>query len=186
MSFPTKETPEWIRELVINNEYEQNMSIMVLPDLFDRYLKECSYDEEEPDDESIDLEELDIDVKIDTDVKYEDIPEITFTQAKKLRNKKIETSLTKIEERQLEKYFFQCNIIVDHKVNQEQELWDIYCDYGKGTFRNLSYEKGYNDGSIRICDIINDVYPEISNILSLRVELIDRICDYWNQTLSGL
>jgi hypothetical protein len=56
------------------------------------------------------------------------------------------------------------------------ELWDVYKDYGRGRFRNLSYEKGFKDGSVRISDIISEVYPEISNRLALRVELIDQMC----------
>ena len=176
MCFPNKETPSWIKELVLNNEYEQNMSIMMLPEVFGRYLEECSYEEEPLDEEEFDFDEFDEEVKIDDKFEYEDIPEVTFSQAKELRKKKIDSSLTKLEEGQLEKFYFQCNIVVDKKINQEKELWDIYCNYGKGKFRNLSYEKGYNDGSIRICDIVSEVYPEISNILSLRIEWIDKIC----------
>lgn len=176
MRFPTKDTPEWITELVLNNEYEQNTSIMMLDDVFNRYLTECSYEEEiDYDEEEFDFEE-DEPVKLDDSFDYVDIPSITFDLAQELRKKKIENSITKLEEAQLEKFYFQYMLFGENRMKDQIELWEIYCDYGKGKFKNLSYEKGFNDGSVRICDIINDVYPEISNILSLRVEMIDKIC----------
>jgi hypothetical protein len=49
-------------------------------------------------------------------------------------------------------------------------LWNVYCNYGKKKFRNLSYEKGLNDGTLRICDIISSSFPEIADNLSRKLE----------------
>ena len=178
MIYPNKETPEWIRHLVLSNIYEQNMSIMMLEDMFKRYLSECSYEHEDIDEdeleEEMDMEEMDM--CIDGEFDYKDIPELTLSQTKELRKKKIESSLTKMEEAQLEKYYFQHMLVEKDIWDVEDELWDVYKNYGKGKFRNLSYEKGYIDGSVIICDIVSQIYPEISNKLALRVELIDEIC----------
>ena len=174
MKFPNNETPKWIKELVLNNEYEQNMSIMMLAETFNRYMEECNYDEEALDEDEFDFEEEEV-VVVDKFV-YADIPEITFSKAQEIRKKKIENSITKLEEAQLEKFYFQYMLFGENRMKDQIMLWDIYLDYGKGKFRNLTYEKGYNDGTIRICDIVSEVYPEISNILSLRVDWIGRIC----------
>ena len=178
MKMTNKNTPEWIRELVLSNIYEQNMSIMMLDKMFQRYLTECSYEHEEIDEEELE-EELDMDeeeITIDETIEYKDIDELTFSQMRDLRKKKIDSSLTKMEEAQLEKYYFQHMLVENNCIRLEMELWDVYKDYGKGRFRNLSYEKGLKDGSVRISDIISEVYPEISNRLALRVELIDEMC----------
>jgi hypothetical protein len=111
------------------------------------------------------------------EIEYNEIPELTFSQMKELRKKKIESVLTKMEEAQLEKDYFQHMLVEKNCIKHEMELWDVYRDYGKGKFRNLSYEKGYKDGSVRICDIVSDIYPEISSRLALRVDLINDICN---------
>jgi len=178
MEFPNKKTPDWIRKLVLANIFEQNMSIMEIDKMFQRYLVECSYENEELDEDELE-EELDMDEEdslIDDEIDYTDIPELTFSQMKEFRKKKIEAVLTKLEEAQLEKYYFQHMLVEKNCINQELALWDVYRDHGKMKFRNLSYEKGYKDGSVRICDIVSDIYPEISSRLALRVELIDEIC----------
>jgi hypothetical protein len=178
MNFPTNKTPDWIRHLVLANTYEQNMSIMLLDQMFQRYLTECSYSHEDIDEEELE-QELDMDEEEEAcieDIEYKDIVELTRSQAVELRKKKIESSLTKSEETQLQKYYFQCMLTENRVWNNEVALWDVYKESGKGKFRNLSYEKGYKDGSVRICDIVSDIYPEISSRLALRVELIDQMC----------
>jgi hypothetical protein len=178
MNYPDK-TPEWIRQLVLTNIYEQNMSIMMLEKMFQRYLTECSYEHEDIDEDELE-KEMDMDEEeniVDDHIEYKDIPELTFSAMKELRKKKIESVLTKLEETELEKFYFQHMLVEKNCIKQEMALWDVYKDYGKGKFRNLSYEKGYKDGSVRICDIVSEVYPEISGRLALRVELIDEMCN---------
>jgi hypothetical protein len=91
MNYPNKKTPEWIKQLVLSNIYEQNMSIMMLEQMFQRYLTECSYEHEDIDEEDLE-EEMDMEEEksiVDDLIEYKDIPELTFSQMKDLRKKKI-------------------------------------------------------------------------------------------------
>lgn len=176
MVYQNKDTPKWINELVLFNTQEQNISIMNLEPLFDRYLEECNYDNEELDEEDIESEydfgEDEIPIE---NIDYEDIEEITFSQVKELRNKKMSDSLSKYEEAQLEKYYFQF-MLVDNRIwENELQLWDIYKDFGKNKFRNISFEKGLNEETLRLTDIVSTIYPEICSKFALRVEIIQEI-----------
>ena len=153
---------------------------MLLEKMFQRYLTECSYKHIKLDEEELE-EELDMDEEeciVDEDIEYHDIKELTMSQVRELRNKKIHKPLTKMEEAELEKYYFQINVIVNRNNwdKNELDLWNIYKNYGKGKFRNLAYEKGLKDGTVRICDIVSEVYPEIGSKLALQIELIDEMC----------
>ena len=174
------QTPEWITELVIKNEFEQNMSIINLNQLFERYLKECHYEEQYVSDELVqeDFKDNDDTIIIDDSFEYEEIPSISTDDAILLMKKRVELTTTKLEEATLEKYYFQIMLVVinKRKLIIQKQLWHIYLEYGKGKFRNLAYEKGYNEGTLRLCDIMNDVYPEVSRAFSLRVEMIKEIC----------
>ena len=172
----TEHTPKWVKNLLITNIHESNMSIMNLEQLFYKYLELCNYDISEEDDEELD--DLDIDDEksniVFEDYQYEDIPEITFSQRQGLLNKKKTEPLSDIEEFTLNKNFFQATLIVEGRSNINKDdqisLWNVYCNYGKSKFRNLSYEKGLNQGTLRICDIISDSFPELADNLSRKLE----------------
>ena len=174
-------TPKWIINLCLTNIFEQNMSEMLLEPLFKRYLTECSYEHEELlYDEACLLQEQDvlsIDINFNDEFEYNDIKDLTYPDANVLKKKKIESVLSKEEEIQLEKYYFQHALvnmdIWDSKV--EHNLWDIYKSYGKNKFRNMSFEKGLLAGTVRINDIISPGYPELSSSLVLKLEMIDQI-----------
>jgi hypothetical protein len=151
---------------------------MMLDQLFQRYLTECSYKHADIDEDELEIEmELEVE-QVNVEIEYNEIPEITRSVVTELRKKKISSVLTKVEEASLEKFWFQ-HMLTDKNIwnkDIEIDLWDVYKDYGKGKFNNMSYEKGFKDGSVRICDIVSEVYPEISGRLALRVELIDEMC----------
>jgi hypothetical protein len=181
MKFQNENTPEWIRQLVLANIFEQNMSIMMLEKMFKRYLHECSYEDEDIFEEELEEELEDWELEemiINDEIEYDDIKSIDRDEARELRKKKIDSSLTKLEEAILEKYYFHCALTEERIWNKEVELelWDVYKDYGKMKFRNLSYEKGFRDGTVRIKDIVSEIYPEIVERLSLRIELVDEMC----------
>ena len=173
-------TPEWIIELVIKNTFEQNMSIINLTQVFERYLKECHYQEEFVVEEALpeDFEDHDGTIIVEDGFEYEDIPLINIEEARALSRKKLDLTATKLEDVTLEKFNFQVMLwkINKRNLNIQIQLWHIYLEYGKGKFRNLAYEKGYNEGTLRLCDIMDDVYPEISRAFSLRVDMIKQIC----------
>ena len=182
----TEGTPKWVKHLLINNIYESNMSIMNLEQLFYKYLELCNYDIKDEEEEELD----DLDIKdeesnlVFLDYQYEDIPEITFTQRQELLTKKKLEPLEDIEEFTLNKSFFQATLIVEGrsniKLDEQISLWNVYMNYGKSKFRNLSYEKGVAMGTLRICDIISSSFPELADNLSRKLEDIIEITQQFN------
>ena len=133
----------------------------------------CNYVDEEPDDDN--GIELVFDEFIKPTIGYYDIPEIFPSDAKKLIMKKKISPLTEMENAQIEKFQFQ-NLLLYKPENIEEGLWNIYTNFGKGKFRNLSAEKGIQKGSITISDIINKKsYTHLNEGWSLRLEIINSI-----------
>jgi len=184
MKYTKYATPKWISDLVLYNTFEQNMSIMSIEPLFQRYLLECNY-EHTLDDEDIDdslMDELADTDGNDIDIPYQDIKEITRSVVTQYRKEKMNSSLSKMQEAELEKFFFQ-HMLTDKNIwkrDVELDLWDVYKDFGKRKFRNIGWEKGHIEGTVRICDIVSEVYPEICSKLSLRIEIVSEICDRLN------
>ena len=178
----TEETPKWVKDLLINNIFESNMSIMNLQSLFYKYLELCNY--ELVDDDDNDFDDLDLEDEINLifeEYQYQDIPEITFTERQELLKKKKTEPLTELEEFKLNKSFFQATLITQgrSRISKEDQvsLWNVYCNFGKKRFRNLAYEKGIKAGTMRICDIISASFPEVADNLSRKLEDIIEITD---------
>ena len=178
----TEETPKWVKDLLINNIFESNMSIMNLQSLFYKYLDLCNY--ELADEEEHDFDDLDFEDEINLifeEYQYQDIPEITFTERQELLKKKKSEPLTELEEFKLNKSFFQATLITQgrSRISKEDQisLWNVYCNFGKKKFRNLAYEKGLKTGTMRICDIISASFPEVADNLSRKLEDIIEITD---------
>ena len=177
------ETPKWVKDLLINNIFESNMSIMSLKELFYKYLQLCNYDIEDEDEEELD--DLDIEDEecnlVFEDYQYQDIPSINRDELRVLITKKKKEPLSDLEEFTLNKHFFQNTLTYQQKglnmipIEDEISLWNVYCNYGKKKFRNLQYEKGLNAGTLRICDIISSSFPEIADNLSRKLEDIIEI-----------
>jgi len=177
----TENTPKWVKDLLINNIFESNMSIMNLQSLFYKYLELCNY--ELDDDDNDDFNDLDIEDEINLifeEYKYEDIPSISRDDLRILVTKKKKEPLSVIEEFTLNKYFFQSTLSYEHKTNMipiedEISLWNVYCNFGKKKFRNLAYEKGLEVGTIRMCDIVSTSFPELADNLSRQLDDINEI-----------
>ena len=177
------QTPKWVKDLLINNIFESNMSIMSLKELFYKYLQLCNYDIEDEDEQELD--DLDIDDEdcnlVFEDYQYQDIPSINRDELRVLITKKKKEPLSDLEEFTLNKHFFQNTLTYQQKglnmipIEDEISLWNVYCNYGKKKFRNLQYEKGVNSGTLRICDIISSSFPEIADNLSRKLEDIIEI-----------
>ena len=167
-------TPEWLSELIVYNTFEYNVGIMNIEELFQKYLKECNYIHKVS-------EEVDIMVEIDfeeftkTDILYVDIPEMTSSQMKEMRKKKITENLTDMENAMWEKFWFQmCVLELPKEV--EQPLWEIYCNFNKGKFRNMCVEKGIEQGTVRIMDLLHcGTYSALNDGYNLRVEMMEHI-----------
>lgn len=171
----TLKTPDWLSKLIVYNEFEHNVSIMNMGQLFDKYLKECNYADETIDDEFI--FEVDFDeVKETPAFSYDDIPSITSDQMKELRKKKQTIVLTDLEKATLDKFWFQY-CVLDLKKEVEQPIWEIYNKFGKGKFKNLCVEKGMERTEITISDIFNTgLYAGLNDGFTLRVDAIRNIC----------
>lgn len=172
LAFPNQ-TPEIIKDLLCFNKLESNMSIMSLKPLFERYLNLCNYKKEDIDMDSI--LEVEFDEFFECDIEYNDIPEITPSKCKELSFKKKTIPLLELESLQLEKYFFQ-NQLLNRSKDVEEGLWKIYNNFGKGKFKNISIEKGFLEGTCTIQDIIEkESYSHFNSGLSLRFEVIKEI-----------
>ena len=175
-------TPKWIKDLLVYNMFEQNMSVMNIRELFIKYLEMCNYtieDEVEDNIEDLNIEEEEK-IKVDT-IEYQDIPEITFSILKELLLKRKRETLTDMEDMMICKSFFQDTLkreddFEERKLDDEITLWNLYTKYGGRTkFRNLCYEKGYYQGEVRIADIISVNYPELADNFSRKLEDIIEI-----------
>jgi len=169
------ETPQFIEYLSIFNKLESNLSIMNLEDFFNAYLAECNYKYSE---DQEDILEIEFDEFIVPQIDYDDIVEILPSKAKQLINKKKTTPLTEEENSSLEKYHFQ-NILLYRPKEVEKPLWDIYTNFGKGKFRNISTEKGLSEGTITIKDLIDkNSYSHLNNGFSMRCQVIGEIFNW--------
>jgi hypothetical protein len=169
-----KETPEIIKNLFCFNKFEANMSIMSLRSVFDTYLELCNYKKEILNEDDI----LEVEFKqfvSEDNIQYNDIPEITPSKAKQFITKKINTPLLELESLQLEKFYFQCQLL-NKSSDIEEGLWKLYKNFGKGKFRNISIEKGFLEGTCTIQDIIEkESYSHLNSGTSLRVKIIQEI-----------
>ena len=58
----------------------------------------------------------------------------------------------------------------------EQPLWEIYCNFNKGKFRNMCVEKGIEQGTVRIQDLLHcGTYSALNDGYNLRVEMMEHI-----------
>ena len=86
--------------------------------------------------------------------------------------------MTEEENSSLEKYHFQ-NILLYRPKDVEKPLWEIYTNFGKGKFRNISTEKGLVEGTITIKDIIDkNSYSHLNNGFSMRCQVISEIFNW--------
>ena len=169
------ETPRFIEYLSSFNKLESNFSIMNLEDFFNAYLHECNYKYSE---EHEDILEIEFDEFIKPTIDYDDIVEIVPSRAKQLINKKKTIPLTEEENSSLEKYHFQ-NILLYKAKDVEKPLWDIYTNFGKGKFRNISTEKGLSEGTITLQDLIDkNSYSHLNDGFSMRCQIIKEIFNW--------
>jgi len=74
-----------------------------------------------------------------------------------------------------EKFWFQMCVLELPK-DVEQPLWEIYCNFNKGKFRNMCVEKGIEEGSVRIKDLLQcGTYSGLNDGYNLRVEMMEHI-----------
>jgi len=174
----------WIRNLVIDNIYEFNNSIMDMENIFFSYLYECNYIESEI---MNDLQFVCNDKELLTDeelkeigkevIFYNDIPSINVDTMKLLRKLPIKTELQLLT---LEKFFFQQSVEYMDNIKDEECLWSIYRDYGRKKFRNLKFEKSIVCETLNIAKIVGDTLPIIAKNLGIQLNVIKNISSWYN------
>jgi hypothetical protein len=141
--------------------------------LFNKYLDLCNYKQNT--DVPLDILQVEFEAFTEPTIEYKDIPEITHSKFKQLMKNKTRAPLTEMENSQVEKFLFQ-NYIISTPEELEIGMWKIYTNFGRGKFRNLSYEKGITEGNISIKDIMETSgYSHLTNGWCLRLEVIKKI-----------
>ena len=121
---------------------------------------------------------LEVDFKdfVKNDVEYSDISVISQDECQKLIDKK-RVCLSLIETLQVHKFIFR-NLLLDRS-DKIEDLWNIYSDYGKEKFRNIAIEKGIQEETCTLDDIIEkDSYRHLNTGISSRVAVIQDIISW--------
>lgn len=151
-------------DLVVNNILEANMSVILMEQVFNYYLKQNNYVENEFDDIISSVNWLEFGHEYP---KYEDIQSITFDECLELKSKKNNGVITQDERNQMLKFYFQTQIIMPHfldDVERISDYWDRFINHGTDQFHNISYQKGLIEGTVTMEEIA-DHYGE-TNIIN--------------------
>lgn len=164
-----------IRQLVIDNIFECNMSIMKIKQMFYYYLRLCGYTLIENCDRTV-VDALITDIlqekkdNLNAVTPLEDVPLLTLEQCNKLRsNKMAGAKLSEDEILQLEKkVFISCFVPSDDEEqflqsSSSNNLWNLWCKNGRHEIYNLRNEKKIHMG---ICTLDN-MYLKASEKCSL-------------------
>lgn len=180
-------SPSHLKQLIIDNQYEQNMSSMHLRPMFNYFLDACNYDR---DNDIKDIEKVEIDfddVGADgEDLEFDEIPFLNAFEAGKLVKKQKYEKLTELERLQLDKYFFgSCFVNPDTFLpwaEQEhvEELWALWCNFGRGKIRQFRKERKVVEGVCTIRDYLDDLAKDcqvagLNNKRVLQIEFIVNI-----------
>lgn len=172
---PNTSSFKWLKELFINNILEFNNSVMNLESEFYEYLDICNYVECDV------MNNVQIDLLDDNEIKqtvykYDEIPSISVDVMKQLRKQSIKSELEKL---QLEKFFFQQSVQEMENIEDEKCLWIIYCDYGRGKFKNLRYEKQFVNETLNLSSVIDTTLPIIASKLGIQLNTIKKISSWY-------
>jgi hypothetical protein len=167
------EIEDVFKNLYINNRIEHNLSMLCLEKVFYEYLERCGYKLAAL--EALETYDCKDDEKkiVQNDVEYDKISEITKSELYALNLKRKTIGLNDIEKLMIEKYYFQITILDIHP-EKERLLWDLYCDYGKSRFKNMSLEKSHHS-TIELLERDGQVCFW-SDTYILRLEIIKNIC----------
>ena len=168
-------SPLWLTNLQVRNKLEHNISVMQLHSLFQRYLRECNYVEDL--DTTDVIQQLALQTFKPVPYGYADIPQLYPDDVSMLLQKRNDGCITQMEEAQLEKYCFQ-NLILDVNPKVKSVLWDLYIHQGRWKFRNLSFERALDEGTITVQAIKRTdryAYRTLNDAFSLQCQIIQDI-----------
>ena len=144
-----------LKQLMLDNIYEYNMSIMCLRPMFNRYLQECNYVN---DDSNICLDNIEIQLEKGEDSfedKFENIRLITEFEARQIKEKMINGSALVANERmELEKKIFVSCFTQNGCAWLSKEhvgyLWEHWISYNKSRILIIRTEKKVKLGELTI------------------------------------
>ena len=175
-----EESENYIKNLVINDIYERELSRGTMNPLIERFLIECNYtlkeykveDESEVELESEDDEDNEED---DEDIEkimkeYENIKYLTYQEYVELENTKYSRVLTNEEEQQIQKWyfmrFFYANVDPEFAITSKQ-VQGIFWYYTNQKYRgvmktlsNMRIDKALNQGDKMIEKLVENEYDE--------------------------
>jgi hypothetical protein len=148
---------------------------MHLVPLFEKYLDLCNYEIEtlsQGELADLDMPDEPLGPKAEN-VPYGDIPTLSQDDFDELTRSKKTGPLSDLEILSMYKHRFMLTFNEGNCADDVvSDMWKLYIDSGAGRFRNLSYEKGLIDGSVRVEDIIDFKMSVLASKMSQRLEII--------------
>lgn len=136
-------------ELYARNELERGLSVANMEESWSSILTSENYELREYE---IDFEVKDLDLQVEEEIylPYDDVETLTGEKARPLLFKENKTDE---EELQVMKYKFD-QTIKCHNKEKREDFWYMYCKSRdvRAKIKNLSYEKGINEGTFEIID----------------------------------
>lgn len=159
-----------IRELVTDNELEHNLSCMCHLEVFNRYLDVCGYEVHN----RLKIDDYEI-IKVDSEIPYEDIPEITNKEKQMLLKRRFTDILTTIEWLSIKKFNF---LQISGLKAEESKASSLWPDYNKGAhkFHNISKEKGVVQGTANWRDFNYGDQHLFSDGIALKLFFLKKLC----------
>ena len=180
--------PLSIKQLAIDNKYEENISIMCLSASFYRYLHECNYTVTRPLTVCETDETLDIDEVLEIDLTYSSLKLLNIVELYDLQQKRNGgTPLTKHERAEIQKYIFtNCfssdgNLIIDP--THVERLWNVWIDFGKGKILSIRKEKKLINQRVTLSELFEEQadhcsFAALQDSRNIKIEWILNICKY--------
>jgi hypothetical protein len=179
--------PDYFKNLWFDNQYEQNLSSMMLEEMFKAYAEECNYTTEILDTkEPLDAVEIEFEPSSDEDIPFHDIKLLDeFGTQALIKKQRTNERLTEMEKLELDKKLFISCFSNDGIVFSEgphvEYFWDIWRNYGRTKIRMLRREKKLLHGTLTVEQMYSKMASDISiagiqKNKGLKVEFILKIC----------
>lgn len=146
-----------IKQLIVDNTHEYNLSSSKMSAMFYKFLMECNYDYQKKE-EKIEEEE-DWEIEEDKAIPFVDIPIITNEEYKELNNKRRNgDALTELDKCKADKYVFIKTFTNDNLedwVNNgfDEVFWQTWVNYKRVKIRNIKTEKKVRENRTSITEL---------------------------------
>lgn len=152
----------YVKQLVLDNEYEHAMSMRFLRDMFFHFLQECNYTVSS----SLDITLDEIDFEEVHEVEFDNIPFLNMFEAGEIRKRmRSNENVNEMDKIKLDKYFFGTCFVREGCffpfATQEhvEALWKLWVNFGRGKIRQFKKEKHITQGVWTL----NEVLAQLSS-----------------------